>query len=746
MSLAALPGFSEADATTLHSAVTTDNFTTLAGFFNSPTDARRVTSLASKLKQNKFDVTHYNHDPQTTFFNEPRIVLTTQEKYAPRDAAGNILKDANGVPYLLDILKTPNTDPGQIYTVNPNGTTTDVIDADKLDAVIKKLRTYLQRTDWPMVPATATSKSFQAKYFGGDSSRLGQLALGIIDYVRCAESTRVIIEPVRVVVKNGDYKRVTGSAYGGDPDTFIGSPRRVYIREMGVWRAQDLVSDPSSPVKGKLKIKLYINLYLAPNGGIDQVDLLEPEPGKKFFMWTHTDISNYPAPWLVSLYNSDGQDAFAANDPTGLGINRSMPVTAINIIGDKVLKAGENRTLVFDYYYSDARIQTTGALPQPFIFYPRYAMRIAKDQVEANAVSSLEIAPLGVPPRFDNQGYPVSYGVQFSDDPSKNTMNVGGVEPPNTTNPSLVTYVTDDPRVNATPNDWKFYSPSHTVGGALPNSMTTLGSGAVSVGGGNPPRDSNSSNKVTDASFRVPYPKGHAKNPHGMVTSPAELGFIHTGLEGLMSSKGTSWRSLRLQATKGAITSVPDWALMDLFAVPADVSPAAAALLSPHGTGAGRVNINVGRTGVAPFGIVRSSPLKAVLLNARTLTSNTSTRLSDTQANTVVANIRALKLAGGASAQKYGYADAFNSPGEIVEIEGIADSGEDSEEMVRSISNLINTRSNVFGVYTVGQALKQVNGTLQVTGEQRQHAILERYLDSGKLVRFRTVYFRNLNP
>jgi hypothetical protein len=157
------------------------------------------------------------------------------------------------------------------------------------------------------------------------------------------------------------------------------------------------------------------------------------------------------------------------------------------------------------------------------------------------------------------------------------------------------------------------------------------------------------------------------------------------------------------------------------------------------------VNINVGST-VVPFNLVRSSPLKAVLLNARTLTSNTNTRLSASQADTLVANIRQPKLAGGTQAEKYGYANAFNSPGEIVEIEGIADSGEDSEEMVRSISNLITTRSNVFGVYTVGQAVKQVNGTLQVTGEQRQHAILERYLDVAGLVRFRTVYFRNLNP
>jgi hypothetical protein len=57
-------------------------------------------------------------------------------------------------------------------------------------------------------------------------------------------------------------------------------------------------------------------------------------------------------------------------------------------------------------------------------------------------------------------------------------------------------------------------------------------------------------------------------------------------------------------------------------------------------------------------------------------------------------------------------------------------------------------------VYTVGQALKQTPvGKLVVTGEQRQHAVLERYL-VGKgtstplddSVALRTIYLRNLTP
>jgi len=50
-------------------------------------------------------------------------------------------------------------------------------------------------------------------------------------------------------------------------------------------------------------------------------------------------------------------------------------------------------------------------------------------------------------------------------------------------------------------------------------------------------------------------------------------------------------------------------------------------------------------------------------------------------------------------------------------------------------------------IYTVGQALQQTrSGDLKVLGEHRQHAIVERYQDKDGSVRFRTVFYRNLNP
>jgi hypothetical protein len=87
-----------------------------------------------------------------------------------------------------------------------------------------------------------------------------------------------------------------------------------------------------------------------------------------------------------------------------------------------------------------------------------------------------------------------------------------------------------------------------------------------------------------------------------------------------------------------------------------------------------------------------------------------------------------------------------------VEIDGVADKGEKSEELIRNISNLITARGDVFNVYSIGQALQQTrDGKLVVTGEQRLQAMLERYPTTDPTTgtvtfHFKPVYFRNLIP
>ena len=86
VSLTALTGLTAPMADAIHGYITSTsagiNYQTLNnGFFNTPEEARQVDptfpGVSSALTANKFEVTHYSDDPDTTFFNQPRIVLTT---------------------------------------------------------------------------------------------------------------------------------------------------------------------------------------------------------------------------------------------------------------------------------------------------------------------------------------------------------------------------------------------------------------------------------------------------------------------------------------------------------------------------------------------------------------------------------------------------------------------------------------------------------------------------------------------
>lgn len=189
VNLNALPGMNAVFAKEVHDSVTTDSYQSAPRFFNSPEDFSGLSEeAATALLDNRFDVTHFNHDPDTTFFNEPRIVLTT--KFATANP-GLTPGDPKARPY-LDVLADDGVDPGAYTNIN----------STKMTATIQKLRSYLERTDWPFMPGT----SFQQKYYStyptaSQSQRLTQLAINIIDYVRSKESGLAIVPPTRGAVQ-----------------------------------------------------------------------------------------------------------------------------------------------------------------------------------------------------------------------------------------------------------------------------------------------------------------------------------------------------------------------------------------------------------------------------------------------------------------------------------------------------------------------------------------------------------------
>ncbi|XHR28355.1 MAG: hypothetical protein ACFUZC_20850 [Chthoniobacteraceae bacterium] len=703
VSLAALDTFSSDSALVdkLHAFLTADNYGTIANhLFNSPADARQVGSdVADALKANKFEVTHFNHDPDTTFFNEERIVLTTHSSRA------------SGRPF-LDILAndTDSTDPGS--TVN--------LDQAKLNTVLfgsggtasapvsPGLIYYLSRTDWPMISGTS---SFQSKYFGGNKSQLVQLALNIIDYVRSAESSLPIVEPIRGQINtSGQFLAEwleANSAIRGLDNTFKGLTRAPMITKMGME-----ISTSSTP-----QMKMFIEVYLPKNYGTASIDLTK-------------DLR-----YIFQVNNQAGDTRLAEADQV-----TPVTITTNNIVGGNATLTPGNRatvsmTLFFNTVPSGANKGAT-LRPNPG---DKVSLRAGLSRYAANSDSSvrkystIEVVPIGDP--LQATGANKAAGALCT---APASMAVGSAGAPGT--PPTTALLTDDPRVSGIAKDWSEKNATWNSANPVATPQNLL-----------PEQDTDASGAaISQASLYMPA-AGSTSNP-GVVSSSGELGYIHTGMQVTSSgAAGVPWRTIRLQPSAEPATVVPDWAFMDLFTAPITVGTMAKPVFAPHDTSTGgRVNVNAwaepSTSGSIPFGGARTLPLEAVLLGARCDATDSTKLLASGSAAQIASYIYNKTTAN--NGKLFGYTSGYFSQGEIVEIKGVADQGEASEETVRQIANMVTARGNVFSIYTIGQALKQTpQGRLVITAENRQQTMIERYLDSSaNKVRFKTVYSRPLTP
>lgn len=681
-------------ADALHAHITSDpNYQSLnKGFFNTPSDARQMDvdspGIAAVLEKYKFYVTHYNHDPDTTFFNQPRIVLTTRP-----DRAGWTYKDGqwvgvnglsgtSGTPYYIRILANEGTVSQPSY-VPPAGNALDpglftALDSTKTNATVAMIEAYLRRADWPMVDGTS---SFQSKYYLANPTRLPQLAINIIDYVRSKESAQTVVEPLRgTQAGSGEFSL---SPQAADPTAYMGVVRVPMFTEMGA----SFVT-----VNGTKAIKMKAKLYLPPTYGISEVDL------KKMTVQLEA---------VVPVGNYAGQ-YFSMTSSSVTVTNPSNPGSPL------VLKAG-NHVII------STTLSCNYGAPSPTSVRMRAALWIGSN------TARLEVAPLN-----SNPLSPLALTKVLDPDSPDETMSSIEV---------------DDPRVNKHNPDWTTGTNAIAFTSSI-SSKSTIGQTPAS----SPQQDTDAAGNISAASLYMPPPAGTTytlpnnvvdDNTKGMVTSVGELGYIHTGVEcsSTIPTPGTPWRTLRLQPNNQAASVVPDWALMDLFTVPAITSPSAAPIFAPHGNSyAGRVNLNAS---AEPFGdITRIQPLVAALMGAHPTQGGTALSLGDAQS--LASNI--YNRVTATNGKLYSYRNAYYSAGELAEIKDIADKGEESEQMIREIISLFTVRGDVFSVYTVGQALKQVHGNLVVTGEQRLQVLLERYVDVNGTVRFVPVYHRNLTP
>ncbi len=315
-----------------------------------------------------------------------------------------------------------------------------------------------------------------------------------------------------------------------------------------------------------------------------------------------------------------------------------------------------------------------------------------------------------------------------------------------------------DPWVNSMPGDWIAKVGGSEITMTRPSPPATVGAAPTyykdETGGRN--TASQASNGADPLS--IWWPQQDATIPKNQrFPSAGYLQYIRTGMmpdktydsKPLAEQKGTPFRMLNFapsthssQKTDGGV-SYPDWAMLDLFTVPATLQPLGSPAppyvnLTFDGATSGRVNPN---PPVLPTGsIARTRPMEGLLKG-----QEVSTEKSDNPGTTSVD-----EAAIAAAIHQYisGLNRPLMMPGEICNVPEVADflykgvdaSAQSRNDLVRRVVGNTTTRSNTFTVWAVGQTVKkkpsntnynQVEASDFIVGESRMQFLVERYLDKG---------------
>ena len=279
-----------------------------------------------------------------------------------------------------------------------------------------------------------------------------------------------------------------------------------------------------------------------------------------------------------------------------------------------------------------------------------------------------------------------------------------------------VTRAVNDPRLKR-PDDWILRSDDAFVPDTFPSGIYTGGSA-----------DSLASD-ISRANSTIQHVRGRMRN-NTMVggevsqadysTSSRILGTPGVGYFSSISTginRGIPWQTMNFGVAGTApVDDPPDWLLWSLMYLPFDRSHA-------NNTD-GRININAT---LFPFEY-EGQPLRRI----RPLAALLGERVSS--ADDVAKNIAEQRLVAGA-APLVGPTGMYVYPGEICQIQGVADVGENEfqrESVSRDVADIITTQSSDFRVFAVGQTLRLRNdGSLMPVSTRRVEAVLSRLPDTG---------------
>lgn len=506
-----------------------------------------------------------------------------------------------------------------------------------------------------------------------------QIVLNLIDYVRSAEAEKVIVEASRGSFSSGVF------SWAGSVATtsgIMGNARRMLITQMGVW-----VSD-TAPWVCKFRTEVYLPLSVGDS--TTEVNLLD---GDRYM------LNEVACPEFNGSASQAGDFRKISSYGSIEGGTGAMAQRA-------KMKPGQFRTITMTFTASSGTARPAGPV------YLRSTIRIA-----GNPNVGADIAPLWQSTGTGQARYQI--------------------DPPGLTVNQITSLAINDPVINKSRADWTNQG-ANTFGASTSFRASTLGQLPGSVV---PQQDTSSTGVLSDAGFGFPAVKGSSKNPLGMVQSLGELGQIHTGGKGALLA-GVPWRTLRFQPRLATDQSLPDWALLDLFAVPGDargilqeseidtdLERRNAAVFQPVPSSiGGLINVNAR---LHPFSelsqpVKRTTPLVAALRND--LSSIASAEATAAADSIVVGELAAGSNAGRAfGPSEFQDARMYFTPGQLSEIKNVADSGEASEARLRTMLPYLTSRSSVFSVFSVGQKITQLrNGQIRVLGESRSQSLLER--------------------
>jgi hypothetical protein len=685
------------------------------GGFNSIYELGRATNVSSGLLGQPFSLTAYNHSPvpRLNMLGQQPILLTTQQSVA----------QACGYTNYLNILNTPNTDPGAFANLN----------SSSVNTAIANIIGGLTSSQWPIMPG----KSFKDKY-----PDVASIAANIIEYVRNVESTNLLVEPLQ-----GNSSLAPSYSEGSAPNPnggWVAVGRHPVISQMSAF----FPTAPYNILAGGGQSNYFnayvgMQLYFPPvaggwnnNGaGIPLSDLAArvdvgifwPQPGGGTLSGNVLTFTQNSGP-----FNSEDYPTPASTNIMPGGYALIVNGHQHAVAGDPVYRPmgplPPNKTVVQD-------------ASAPYNMFIQLNVQLMS--AESGAFFST----------LDNQ----TGNLPMTSQSTSTNQWVSG-------NPQTVAI--DDPSANY----WHLlWTNAADIMGTTNHTYSTLGK---------PPSLSGIAQQDTDANGNlaegvvVPAPKGTPQNPYGLVQSLGELGFIHTGNSGATQPDVVPWRTIRLQPEKSGSTDLPDWLMMELFAVPSTnvVTPINHVFVQPNVVASGpttnvyavggKVNLNAN---LLPFPNYPSRllPLESVLTgmsnNAAIASAGNVYTLPSSGVPTVATNILGQVLAsqslGSVSNQGRLFTntaltnEVYYSPGQVAEIAGVADSGEASEEMVRQLVAQTTVRGDVFTINSIGQSVKQdITGQIHVQGESRRQATVERAYQSDGTIHVQTVSSNRLQP